>query len=126
MIVLKSLDEMTPREVHALYKLRVDVFVGEQQCPYNEIDDQDADPNTKHILAFADDGTLAGCARVFPTEAGSRFGRFVVNPAPADRAWAQTSCARASNTPPAGLATSSWRPSRASVSYTHLTLPTKA
>lgn len=81
MIVLKSLDEMTPREVHALFKLRVDVFVAEQQCPYDEIDDQDADPNTKHILAFADDGTLAGCARVFPTEHGSRFGRFVVHPA---------------------------------------------
>lgn len=81
MIVLKSLDEMTPRELHALYKLRVDVFVAEQDCPYNEIDDQDADPDTKHVLAFANDGTLAGCARVFPTETGSRFGRFVVHPA---------------------------------------------
>lgn len=72
---------MTPREIHALYKLRVDVFVAEQQCPYNEIDDQDAHPDTKHVLAFASDGTLAGCARVFPTDSGSRFGRFVVHPA---------------------------------------------
>lgn len=81
MIVLKSLDEMTPREVHTLYKLRVDVFVAEQDCPYNEIDDQDADPDTRHILALTDGGELAGCARVFPTESGSRFGRFVVHPA---------------------------------------------
>ncbi|MCZ9290554.1 GNAT family N-acetyltransferase [Corynebacterium lehmanniae] len=79
MISLKSLHEMTPLEVHQLYKLRVDVFVAEQNCPFNEIDDQDAVPETRHILAF-DGDTLAGCARVFPTEDGSRFGRFVVNP----------------------------------------------
>lgn len=79
-MILKSLDEMTPREVHQLYKLRVDVFVAEQNCPFNEIDDQDADPETKHILALLDDDTLAGCARVFPTETGARFGRFVVHP----------------------------------------------
>ena len=71
---------MTPRQVHQLYKLRVDTFVAEQQCPYAEIDDQDANPKTKHILALLDDDTLAGCARVFPTETGSRFGRFVVHP----------------------------------------------
>ncbi|WP_288750800.1 GNAT family N-acetyltransferase [uncultured Corynebacterium sp.] len=80
MIRFLSLDEMTPRQVHQLYKLRVDTFVAEQQCPYAEIDDQDANPETRHILALLDDDTLAGCARVFPTETGSRFGRFVVHP----------------------------------------------
>lgn len=79
-MIFKSLGEMTPQQVHQLYKLRVDVFVAEQNCPFNEIDDQDADPETKHILALLDDDTLAGCARVFPTETGSRFGRFVVHP----------------------------------------------
>lgn len=79
MISLKSLREMMPLEVHQLYKLRVDVFVAEQNCPFNEIDDQDANPETRHILAF-DGETLAGCARVFPTEDGSQFGRFVVHP----------------------------------------------
>lgn len=79
MISLKSLHEMTPMQVHQLYKLRVDVFVAEQNCPFKEIDDQDAAPETRHILAF-DGETLAGCARVFPTTDGSRFGRFVVHP----------------------------------------------
>ena len=79
MISLKSLHEMTPMQVHQLYKLRVGVFVAEQNCPFKEIDDQDANPETRHILAF-DGETLAGCARVFPTESGSRFGRFVVHP----------------------------------------------
>ncbi|WP_175935447.1 GNAT family N-acetyltransferase [Corynebacterium sp. Marseille-P4321] len=79
MIEFKSLAELTPVEIHQLFKLRVDVFVVEQQCPYNEIDEQDADPSTRHILAW-EGGRLAGCARVFPTPEGSRFGRFVVNP----------------------------------------------
>lgn len=85
MIELKSLDELTPQQIHQLFKLRVDVFVVEQQCPYSEIDDQDADPDTRHILAWDADGRLAGCARVFPTPSsetgGARFGRFIVNPA---------------------------------------------
>ena len=80
MIELKSLPDLGPLEVHQLYKLRVDVFVAEQQCPFNEIDAQDADPATRHILSWEHDGTLAACARVFPTETGSRFGRFVVRP----------------------------------------------
>lgn len=83
MIAFKSLHEMTPLEVHQLYKLRVDVFVAEQDCPYNEIDDQDANPDTRHILAIDDAPsatTVVGCARVFPTDTGSRFGRFVMRP----------------------------------------------
>lgn len=80
MIEFKSLDELTPQQVHHLFKLRVDTFVVEQQCPYNEIDDQDAHPDTRHVLAWEGD-VLAGCARVFPTEEGSRFGRYVIHPA---------------------------------------------
>src|SRR5699024_8165775 len=45
------LAQMGPLDVHALYKLRVDVFVAEQDCPYAEIDETDADPGTTHLLA---------------------------------------------------------------------------
>ncbi|AQQ14615.1 putative N-acetyltransferase YjcF [Corynebacterium glaucum] len=83
----KRLDEMTSREAYDLFKLRVDVFVAEQQCPFAEIDETDAAPDTSHILAYDADGRLAGCARVFPTAdtemtetPGSRFGRFIVAP----------------------------------------------
>lgn len=80
----KRLEEMTSREAYDLFRLRVDTFVAEQQCPYAELDDQDADYATFHVLAYADDGRLAGCARVFPQERDgvphSRFGRFVVAP----------------------------------------------
>lgn len=80
----KTLDDMTAREAYELFKLRVDVFVAEQNCPFNELDDVDAASDTFHILARNADGELAGCARVFPENRDgvphSRFGRFVVAP----------------------------------------------
>lgn len=80
----KTLDQMTAREAYELFKLRVDVFVAEQNCPFNELDDRDAASDTIHILARDAEGRLAGCARVFPElrdgKPHSRFGRFVVAP----------------------------------------------
>lgn len=51
-IVASPLSGLGPLDVHALYKLRVDVFVYEQECPYAEIDDVDADAGTLHVLAW--------------------------------------------------------------------------
>lgn len=52
-VVASPLSGLGPLDVHALYKLRVDVFVHEQECPYAEIDHVDADPGTTHVLAWA-------------------------------------------------------------------------
>lgn len=61
------LGQLAALDVHQLYKLRVDVFVHEQRCPYAEIDATDADPQTIHLLAWdADSHELLGTARVFP------------------------------------------------------------
>lgn len=88
-------------DVHQLYKLRVDVFVHEQRCPYAEIDATDADPQTIHLLAWdADTHELLGTARVFPAASagdaaladatpadlapagvGAQIGRFALAPA---------------------------------------------
>lgn len=79
----KPLQDLSALEVHHLYKLRVDVFVNEQQCPYAEIDDIDALPTTLHITAWENE-ELAGVARLFPDEIDgekvAHFGRFVVAP----------------------------------------------
>ncbi len=77
-----TLADLTPLDVHTLYKLRVDVFVNEQQVPYAEIDDIDAANDTVHFLLWEDspaadnrtaedkEGTavtrLAGTLRIFP------------------------------------------------------------
>ncbi len=68
---VSQLAELSPLEVHRLYKLRVDIFVNEQQAPYAEIDDIDALPTTLHVLAWNNDGgqtELVGTARLFPSE----------------------------------------------------------
>jgi ElaA protein len=48
--------ELTPAELYGLLRLRVDVFVVEQACPYPELDGRDAEPGTVHLW-FADDST---------------------------------------------------------------------
>ena len=48
----KRLMDMTVAQVHELYKLRVNVFVYEQESPYSEIDDTDIHPGTQHLLAY--------------------------------------------------------------------------
>lgn len=63
-----TLVELRALEVHELYKLRVDVFVHEQDCPYAEIDDVDAAPDTVHFR-FLVDGQLAATLRLFPSGA---------------------------------------------------------
>jgi ElaA protein len=56
--------ELTPYEVYGLCRLRVDVFVVEQQCPYPELDGRDVEPSTVHLWFEDDDGTVAACIRV--------------------------------------------------------------
>ncbi|WP_445347391.1 GNAT family N-acetyltransferase [Corynebacterium marquesiae] len=86
------LGQLAALDVHQLYKLRVDVFVHEQRCPYAEIDATDADPQTVHLLAWnADTHELLGTARVFPAApaddaalsdaTGAQIGRFALAPA---------------------------------------------
>lgn len=71
-----TLDQLTPRQVWQLFKLRVDVFVVEQQCPYEEIDQWDV--VAKHVLAF-DGENLVGCARLYREELW-HLGRLCVAP----------------------------------------------
>ena len=63
-VVASPLTGLGPLDVHALYKLRVDVFVAEQDCPYAEIDEVDADPGTTHLLAWASAGSAGAAGAV--------------------------------------------------------------
>ena len=51
--------ELTPFEVYALCRLRVDVFVVEQQCPYPELDGRDVEPSTVHLWREVDGAVVA-------------------------------------------------------------------
>jgi predicted GNAT family N-acyltransferase len=56
--------ELTGAEVYGLCRLRVDVFVVEQECPYPELDGRDAEPATVHLWFEDGDGGVAATIRV--------------------------------------------------------------
>lgn len=77
---IRTLDELSARELHELIRLRVDVFVVEQNCPYAELDGLDL--NAHHVLGHDEEGRLMACARILPPEHGGlpHIGRVVVHP----------------------------------------------
>ena len=66
--------ELTGREVYGLCRLRVDVFVVEQKCPYPELDGRDLEPTTVHLW-FEADGVPVATIRVLREQAGWAIGR---------------------------------------------------
>ena len=62
-LVVKHFSELSAEELFAIYKLRVSVFVVEQQCPYQEIDD--ADKAAYHVW-LQDEMGIQAYARVLP------------------------------------------------------------
>ena len=42
-LFVKHFSELTAQELYEIYKLRVSVFVVEQKCYYQEVDDADKD-----------------------------------------------------------------------------------
>jgi predicted GNAT family N-acyltransferase len=66
--------ELSGREVYDLCRLRVDVFVVEQECPYPELDGRDVEPGTVHLW-YEEDGGVLSTIRVLddgPTRAIGR------------------------------------------------------
>jgi ElaA protein len=55
--------DLTVPEVYGLCRLRVDVFVVEQACPYPELDGRDLEPATEHLW-FEADGVPVATVRV--------------------------------------------------------------
>ena len=62
-LVVKHFSELTADELYSICKLRVAVFVVEQNCPYQDIDD--ADRSAYHVYLKDDDG-IAAYLRVLP------------------------------------------------------------
>ncbi|MEZ9823079.1 GNAT family N-acetyltransferase [Shewanella sp. 10N.286.45.A1] len=59
-----AFSELTLDELYELLKLRVDVFVVEQNCPYPELDDKDRHSQTQHLLGVDGQGVIQAYARV--------------------------------------------------------------
>ena len=79
-ISIKPFDELGTHELYGLLQLRSEVFVVEQTCIYNDLDDLD---QLAWHLILKKDNRVAGTARILP--GGTRFpqvsiGRLVVSP----------------------------------------------
>ncbi|MCW8348775.1 GNAT family N-acetyltransferase [Vibrio sp. ZSDZ65] len=61
----KTFNELSTLELYQLLKLRVDVFVVEQTCPYPELDDKDHQEGVHQLLGY-DEDELVACARLLP------------------------------------------------------------
>ncbi len=73
------LDELSSREAYALWRLRQQVFVVEQDCPYPDLDGRDLEPSTWQVL-LVEDEALIGCLRVLDDGDWARIGRVAVAP----------------------------------------------
>ncbi|AWK05620.1 GNAT family N-acetyltransferase [Flavobacterium crocinum] len=60
---IKSFDELTNHEMYAMLRLRSEVFVVEQNCPYQDLDNKDQ--KGFHLLYYVDN-ELAGVTRLLP------------------------------------------------------------
>lgn len=92
-LVIKNFDELSTRELYEILRLRVDVFVVEQKCPYPEVDGVDYESlhlyykNNKEIAAYLRiyedkvDKKTVHIGRVISKYRGEGLGKLVMNSA---------------------------------------------
>lgn len=71
---IKTFEQLTTKELFHIYKIRVDTFVVEQQCPYHEIDDIDL--KSHHIYLQQGKDILAYC-RLYKQNDTCHIGRVI-------------------------------------------------
>ena len=87
-VSVHTFDDLDARTAYALWRLRQQVFVVEQQSPYPDLDGRDLEPTTRHVLVH-DGGELIACLRVLDDRSHARIGRVVVTPAARGRGLAR-------------------------------------
>ncbi len=70
-------DTLDAATAYAVWRLRQQVFVVEQACPYPDLDGRDDEPGTRHVL-MREGGQLIGYARVLDDGDTWRIGRVVL------------------------------------------------
>ena len=76
--IIKKWDDLSKEEVEKIFSLRSEVFIVEQECPYQDVDGRDAEAD--HLLLY-ENNILCGYTRVFPKNTyfkEASFGRTVV------------------------------------------------
>ena len=79
-VVTSDVDGLDARTAYAVWQLRQQVFVVEQDCPYPDLDGRDLEPATRHVALLDEDGVVVGTLRVLDDGDWARIGRVVVAP----------------------------------------------
>ena len=80
-VLVAGFDELPVRTAYDVWRLRQQVFVVEQDCPYPDLDGRDLEDPTRHLVLLDDEGAVIGTLRVLDDGGWSRIGRVVVAPA---------------------------------------------
>lgn len=80
--ICKHHTDLGKEQLYALLKLRIEVFVVEQKCPYLETDDQDLEGDTCHLMAWREGELVAYLRLLDPESQGGDvvIGRVVIAP----------------------------------------------
>ena len=76
--LIKKWDDLSTDEVQSIFGLRSEVFIVEQECPYQDVDGRD--PEADHLLLY-ENNILCGYTRIFSKNTyfkEASFGRAVV------------------------------------------------
>jgi ElaA protein len=79
---IKHFSELSVQEFHDIIKLRIDVFVVEQNCPYSDLDGKDE--NSYHFIGYTPKNEIAATCRILPkglSYAEMSIGRFATSKA---------------------------------------------
>ena len=79
--ILKPFDDLTPKELYNILQLRNEVFIVEQNCPYQDLDNKDL--NAFHLMGMQKNKLLAYSRLLAPgiSYSESSIGRVVSSPA---------------------------------------------
>jgi ElaA protein len=80
--ICKHHSDLGKEQLYALLKLRSDVFVVEQKCAYPDLDGQDLDGDTHHLMGWEDDQLMAYLRLLDPESQGGDvvIGRVIIAP----------------------------------------------
>lgn len=68
--------DLDAADFYRMLRLRIDVFVVEQQCPYHELDGRDLESSTRHFWIDSADGYVLAYLRLLEDSGGTlRIGR---------------------------------------------------
>lgn len=72
--------ELDPRTAYDLWRLRQQVFVVEQECPYDDLDGRDTEPDARHVVVTVDGAVVGGLRLLAEPDGSVRLGRVVLAP----------------------------------------------